>query len=761
MAKGLIAPSLWAGWKPFGIGEQKPHHFTEIAKTVWENKRHPFYAWNILNQGCCDGCSLGTTGMRDWTIDSIHLCTIRLNFLKLNTMGAMPWKRLVNDLDGLKKLSSKELRDLGRLPYPMIRRRGEAGFRRVSWDEALDTVAGTIRETPRERVAFYLTSRGLTNEVYYVAQKAARYIGTNHIDNAARVCHSPSSVGLKQSVGVGASSVSYKDWIGTDLLVLIGSDIANNQPVTTKYLYEAKRAGTKLAVVNPYREPGMVRYWVPSTPESAVMGTKLMDYFFQINTGGDQGFLNGVLKCLIEQDWVNHDFINEHTVGWDETVAALADQSWEMLERSGGTTRDKMRELAELIHNAKTGIFVWSMGITQHTFGVQNVRAIVNLALSQGWLGKPHCGVVPIRGHSGVQGGAEVGALPDAFPGGAPVNVENSMKFAEMWGFESPTWKGYRAVEMIDAAYDGAVDVLYCSGGNFLEVLPDPDYVREAMEKPKLRVHQDIYLTTQMLLDPSDTVVLLPAQTRYEQRGGGTETNTERRIIFTPEIPGPRPGEARSEWEIFQDLAARVHPEHREMITFKDAQAIRDEIARVHPGYAGIERLRKPGDQVQYGGPILYVGGQFKTPDGKGHFAALTPPELELPAGKFALSTRRGKQFNSMIYKKTDPLTGAGRQALIISKEDAQALGVREGDPVEVRSDNGASMRFNIRIDRIKPRNVQAFWPECNPLIKRKVCDVAAGVPDFNALVEIVPVPKAEREPATIGAGTGSQGGYL
>ena len=761
MAKGLIAPSLWAGWKPFGLGEQKPHHFTEIFRTVWENKRHPLYAWRILDRGCCDGCSLGTTGMRDWTIDSIHLCTIRLNFLKLNTMGAMPWKRLVNDLEGLKKLSSKDLRDLGRLPYPMIRRRGEAGFRRVSWDEALDTVADRIRETPRERVAFYLTSRGLTNEVYYVAQKAARYIGTNHIDNAARVCHSPSSVGLKQSVGVGASSVSYKDWIGTDLLILIGSDIANNQPVTTKYLYEAKRAGTKLAVVNPYREPGMVRYWVPSTPESAVMGTKLMDYFFQINTGGDQGFLNGTLKYLIEQDWVNHEFIDAHTVGWDETVAALADQSWEMLERSGGATREKMRELAELIHKAKTGIFVWSMGITQHTFGVQNVRAIVNLALSQGWLGKPHCGVVPIRGHSGVQGGAEVGALPDAFPGGAPINVENSMKFAELWGFETPTWKGYRAVEMIDAAYDGAVDVLYCSGGNFLEVLPDPEYVREALEKPKLRVHQDIYLTTQMLLDPSDTVVLLPAQTRYEQRGGGTETNTERRIIFSPEIPGPRPGDARCEWEIFQEVAARVHPEHREMITFKDAQAIRDEIARVHPGYAGIERLRKAGDQVQYGGPILYVGGQFKTPDGKGHFAALTPPELDLPAGKFALSTRRGKQFNSMIYRKTDPLTGAGRDALLISREDADALGVRDGDPVEVRSDNGASMRCSIRIDRIKPRNVQAFWPECNVLIKRKVCDIAAGVPDYNAMVEIVPIREAVREPASVGAGTGSQGGYL
>jgi predicted molibdopterin-dependent oxidoreductase YjgC len=242
----------------------------------------------------------------------------------------------------------------------------------------------------------------------------------------------------------------------------------------------------------------------------------------------------------------------------------------------------------------------------------------------------------------------------------------------------------------------------------------------------------------------------LPAQTRYEQRGGGTETSTERRIIFSPEIRGPRVGEARCEWEIFQAVAARVHPERKHQIAFKNAQAIRDEIAQAHPGYAGIERLRKQGDQVQYGGRILYEGGQFKTPDGKGHFAALTPPELSLPAGKFLLSTRRGKQFNSIIYKHKDPLTGAGRDALFLAAEDAKGLGVGEGTPIEVTSDNGASMRFVAHIAAIKPGNAQAFWPECNALIRRRVCDLAAGVPDYNALIEIRPVD-AKPEPVAVG----------
>jgi molybdopterin-dependent oxidoreductase alpha subunit len=751
----LLAPEHWVGWKPFGIGETKPHHFTEIAKTVWENRGHPFYAWRILTRGVCDGCALGTTGMHDWTMPSIHLCTIRLNLLKVNTMDALPVERLTGDVAGLKHLSSSELRNLGRLPYPMVRRRGEPNFSRVSWDEALNLIAGRIREIPPDRLAFYLTSRGLTNEVYYVAQKAARFLGTNHVDNAARVCHSPSSVALKQTVGVGASSCSYSDWIGTDLIVFLGSDVANNQPVATKYLYLAKKQGTRVAVVNPYREPGMARYWVPSSPESALMGTKLMDDFYQLSTGGDIAFLNGALKYLIEQDWLDHEFIAKHTTGFDEVKAAVGEQDWELLERSSGTTREEMRRFAEMVHNAHTGILVWSMGITQHAFGVGNVKAIVNLALSQGWLGKERCGVVPVRGHSGVQGGAEVGAVPDAFPGGALVNAENAAKFAELWGFAVPDWKGLRAVEMIDAAYDGELDVLYASGGNFLEVLPDPAYVHEALGKLALRVHQDIYLTTQMLVDPADTVVLLPARTRYEQPGGGTETSTERRIIYSPEIPGPRPGEARSEWEIFQDLAARVKPDQKDKITFVNARAIRTDIARVHPGYAGIERLRHAGDQVQYGGPILYRDGQFKTPDGKGHFSALQPPELTLPEGKFALSTRRGKQFNSMVYNQTDPNTGAGRDALFISAEDAAALGVAEGDAVRVTSDNGASMELRIHIDAIKPRNVQAYWPECNVLIRRRVCDPLAGVPDYNAVVAIEPLRATEAPVPVVAQQTG------
>ena len=177
-----------------------------------------------------------------------------------------------------RRCAAHELRALGRLPYPMLRRRGEPGFT----PDLLGRGARAGRRADRASRArtgcgFYLTSRGMSNETYYAAQKAVRAIGTNSIDNAARVCHSPSTFGLKEALGVGATTCSYTDWIGTDLIVFIGSNVANNQPVTTKYLHLAKKAGTKVVVVNPYREPGMERYWIPSKPESALFGTKIAD----------------------------------------------------------------------------------------------------------------------------------------------------------------------------------------------------------------------------------------------------------------------------------------------------------------------------------------------------------------------------------------------------------------------------------------------------------------------------------------------------
>lgn len=722
---------------PFGIGEAKPKHYRTMLRVIWDNRDNLEYAWRVLNRGVCDGCALGTTGIKDWTLDGTHLCVVRLELLRLNTMPAMD-VRALGDVAALRSKDDQALRELGRLPYPMRRDHGDAGFRRVSWDEALKLAGARVRAADPDRVCLFLTSRGITNEVYYVGQKVARFLGTPHIENSARLCHAPSTVGMKATIGVAASTVSYKDWIGTDLLVFLGTNFANDQPVATKYVDMAREAGAKVVAVNSYKEPGLARYWIPSTPGSALFGTALVDRFFQVHQGGDLAFLCAVMKTLVAKGAVDRAFVDAHTSGYPELKDALERQAMPDLLRLSGSTQEDVDAFATTLAGAKNAIFVWSMGITQHSHGAETVKAIVDLALLRGHLGRAHTGVVPIRGHSGVQGGAEMGAYATALPGGLPITPEHVKRFSALWGFDVPARAGRSTPEMVAASGRGEVDVLYCVGGNFLGTLPRPHLVKQALECVPLRLHQDIVFNTSMLVDPPSggTVLLFPARTRYEQQGGGTETTTERRVVFSPYIPGHDVGEARCEWQILQEVAAHAHPERAHLIRFADGQAVRDEIAKAVPAYAGIETLRRPGDQFQWGGPRLCEDGVFPLPGGKARFAVVQPPELTVPDTHFRLATRRGKQFNSIVWAEKDPLNDAKRADVLMASDDMTRLGLADGDAIVLENEQG---RFHGRAKSapIRPGNVQGHWPEVNVLIPADRFDPHAMVPDYNAIVRV------------------------
>ncbi|MBK9180297.1 MAG: molybdopterin-dependent oxidoreductase [Acidimicrobiales bacterium] len=706
-----------------------------MARAAWDNRAHPRYAWKVLSQGVCDGCALGVAGFHDWTIEGVHLCTTRLALLELNTADAFD-PALLSDVGPLRGRRSDELRRLGRLGHPMRRRRGERGFRRIGWDEALHGAAEAIRQAGGDRTAIYLTSRGLTNETYYVAGKAARAMGVASIDSAARVCHAPSTVGLKQTIGVAASTCSLADVIESDLVVLWGTNVANNQPVFMKYLYLAKQRGCRVAVVNPYLEPGLERYWVPSNLESALFGTRICDLHVPVRPGGDAAFADAVLQRLLARGLVDRRFVDAHTEGWDELAAHLASQPTQPLLDAAGLTAGQVESFVDLYGSAGSAVLVWSMGVTQHRGAVDAVKAIVNVALARGNVGRDGAGLVPVRGHSGVQGGAEMGAYATALPGGIEVTPEHAAALGAQWGFEVPGRPGLTAPEMVEAAERGALGVLYLDGGNFLEVLPDPPRVAAALEGVPLRVHQDIVLSSQMLLD-GDDVILLPAATRYEQEGGGTETTTERRVAFSPEIPR-RVGEARSEWRIFANLAGRVRPDLAGRFAWPDNRALRAEIARVVPVYAGIERLERTGDAVQWGGRHLCAGGAFPTPSGRGRFSAVAAGPAELPIGAFLVSTRRGRQFNSMVFTEVDPLTGAGRDAVYMDPDDAAHLELEQGDRVLLRSDVG-ELAGRIHLARLPRRTLQVHWPEGNVLIAAGPAarEPSSQVPDYNAVVTV------------------------
>jgi len=722
---------------PFGlVGQTKPHHYREMLGVIWENKTELPYAWNILKHGVCDGCSLGPYGLRDNVMDGVHLCATRLKLLKLNTMGALDMS-VTRDINALRALEPEKLRSLGRLSYPMIRREGEGGFSRISWDDAINVVTKAIRSTPSHRMGFFATSRGPTNEVYYVFQKLARVLGTNNVDLCSRLCHAASVSGLKATLGVGAPTCSLSDFIGTQLLVIFGSDLANNQPVSTKYMHYAKKQGTRIVVVNPMREYGLERYWVPSVATSALFGTKLMDDFFQVRVGGDIAFINGIIKTLIALNRVDQEFIAKRTTGYEVLKAALGAQSWEMLENRSGLSRQEMERFALLYGHARSAVFVYSTGLTQHEFGVDNVKAIVNLALIRGMLGRDKCGIMPMRGHSGDQGAGECGAEPDKFPGGFSVNDESARRVSNLWRHPVPSTPGLRVPEMIEAASNSDLGFLYSIGGNLLETMPNRNFIARALERVAVRVHQDIVLNSSMLLDAEQAVLILPGQTRYEQRGGGTITNTERRIRFSPEIPGHQIGHSLPEWEIPAIIGRHAMPNGDLLFPYENTQNIRDEMSRVMPIYQGIEKLRKEGDHLQWGGPFLHKAGQFSgMPNGRALFSVLNPPDRRASPGRFYLATRRGKQFNSMTFGTVDRLMGAkARDIIFISPEDAEQLELADGARVVVRSDTG-EMNGVVQMAPVKSGTLQAYWPEANVLISRRT-DPVSGEPDYNVEVSI------------------------
>jgi predicted molibdopterin-dependent oxidoreductase YjgC len=289
---------------------------------------------------------------------------------------------------------------------------------------------------------------------------------------------------------------------------------------------------------------------------------------------------------------------------------------------------------------------------------------------------------------------------------------------------------------MLEAAGRGDLDVLYLDGSNMLEILPDPEKVAAALERVPLRVHQDVVLTSQMLLDGAE-VILLPVATRYEQEGGGTSTTTERRIAFSPQVLDP-PAEARSEWRIFAELASRVRPELATAFNWSDNHALRTEIAEVVPLYAGIETLAATGDSVQYGGRHLCRDGVCPTVSGRAQFSLVEGPRIDLNPGEFWCSTRRGKQFNSMVYAEVDPLTGAGRDAVYIDATEAASLGIGQGDRVMLRSDHG-HFEGTAHLVPLAARSVQVHWPEGNSLLGAGAShrEPLSRIPDYNAIVRI------------------------
>jgi anaerobic selenocysteine-containing dehydrogenase len=589
------APTLSTGEKflhalPFGIGiRNKPRYFFDYLRSLWESRRNPGYARSVLKRGVCDGCSLGPAGLHDDVADGTHLCSLRLAQLKFHTMEAIG-PELLGDVRPLGGADAAELRMLGRIPKPLMRHRSENGLTETTWDEALDLIAERVKKVDPRRTAWFAGAETLTNEGAFALRQIAFGLGCPNLDSSVRFGYGAALAGLADVFGVPAPTSSLKDLLGTDLLVLWGTDPSATHPLIMKYLHLAKEQGTRVAVIDPRREERLVKYWVPSILESAVFGTRMLDDYYTVRRGGDIAFVQGVLKTLAERNGFDQEFLNQHGSGLDDLTRLLRERSWAELVKSSGASQADMERFAGIYSSARSAAFLFSTGLTRQRRAVEAVRSVATLAAVRGMVGKKRCGVFPL-GQSGEQGAVDLGLLPGD--------------------------GGMTAPQMIKAAQEGRLDVLCSMSGNLLDAPVDRRVVSKALERVGLRVHIGAVLNPSMLVLPGDVVLILPSMTRYETPGGTTTTSVERRVRYSPEIKGQRILEAKAEWEIPALMARRIDLANEERFPWKDAKEVRAEIERAVPRYKGIAGLQEEGRWIQWGGERLYEKGFEALPGGK------------------------------------------------------------------------------------------------------------------------------------------------
>ncbi len=747
-AKDRVTELLEA-YSPFGIlAPNKPRHLRAILDTIGENYGKWHKAFKVLD-GPCNGCAVQTDGLWDNVMPRRpHFCMIRLGLIEeVLREDADPYA--FADATTVRRMGNDRIERLGRLTKPQLWRRGGRGYEPITFEEAYDLAGAWIGEKRGSRCGFYSTSKAVGNEEYFAFQQFARVVGrTNNVDSCARQCHAASVSALKATVGAGVSSGPLSDFVDTDVLVLAGTNLANNQPLIVRYIEHGRstRGGRPFViVVNPYREPGLERYWVPSSPKSAVFGSRICDEFVQVRPGGDIAFFNGVLKILIDDALLTERhkaFIADRTTGFDALSAGLADQSLEWLAAASGVPIEKMRRVAMVLARCENALFCWGMGLTQSRRGSDNVKAVVNVALALGQLGKAKAGLAPLRGQSAVQASGECGVAPDVFPGGDAVSAESAKRFAKYWGAKVSGRAGLPTGKMIEAVERGKIELLMSLGGNLRETMPDRAYIEQVLKKVPYRIRLDVMMNTESMIAPGAASLVIPIRNWYEWDSVFTTTSTDRTIrAFRGALPRDHQDLPES-WDAMRLIARRVLGEGGDGFAYERTQEIREMMDRTIGVYRGIAELSAPHRQMQWGGRFLFADGFAAMPDGRAVFAPLQPDTVEVAAGCLILSTRRGfGQWNSQHRPgvRKDSLTGATtRRAVLMHPDDALRFGLDRGDRVRLSTEHGASaIGVCHPDDGVRRGHAQAFWPLANDLIKRGVYDKESTEPDYNVVVKV------------------------
>jgi len=628
-----------------------------------------------------------------------------------------------HDVNALAALTSAQAEALGRLTFPIICREGDTHYRRAPWDEALAMAAQALSSTEPDRTFWYASGRS-SNEAAFLLQLVARAYGTNNVNNCSYYCHQASGVALTSIYGSGTASVELDDLARTDLVVLAGANPASNHPRLMTQLIKLRRRGGKVIVINPLSELGLRRFRLPSDVRSLVVGSEISDLYLQPHIGGDTHLFTALVKGIIEAGALDSSFIDASTSGWDEVQRLAAETSWDDLVAGSGVSRDQIDTTVRLLADAGNAIFMWAMGLTHHTNGTDAIRALGNVALSRGFLGRPGSGLMPIRGHSNVQGVGSVGVSPkmkDAF----------AERLAQRYGIDTERPAGYDTYAGMAAAHEGRIDAAVMLGGNLWGSNPDSAWATTALGSIGTTVSLTTKLNQGHFQGRGRTSVVLPVLARDEEDQATTQ---ESMFNFVRVSEGGEPnvdGEMRSEVAILASLAQGILPTDRfDWDEITSHEALRAAIAGTVPGYE--ELSKSPSREFTIPGRVMHAPS-FPTNDSRAHFQPVTLPSRTGDTSFTMMTIRSEGQFNTVVYDEEDLYRGnTRRDVVMMSADDAQALGVGEGDPVIVSNTIG-TMRVHAAIVDIRSGNLAMYYPEANVLVGHER-DPESLTPAFKAV---------------------------
>jgi molybdopterin-dependent oxidoreductase alpha subunit len=704
----------------------------------------------LMHHSACLSCSWGTGGQKGSFTneegEKLQRCMKSVEAISAELQPPVSKDFFEKySLSELQQLTSYEADRLGRLSYPVILREGKSHYERISWEE-IYAIAHTAFSKIPERVASYSSGRS-SNEAAYLLQLMMRALGSNNLADCSDLCHAPSTHGLKQMFGTNTSVVSLESLKQSDCVVLAGSNSSYNHPRLMNELIKLRDRGGKVIVINPMMEVGLVKFGSPAFPlKSLFTGSEISSLYLQPIPGSDVALFIGIQKAIIEQGWVQQDYLQAYTEGWEAIIGQAQSTPWEEITSTCGVSREEIETAAAMIHGSQKVVFGWAMGLTQHENGVDNVFAIANLALLTGNVGKLGAGVMPVRGHSNVQGFGSMGVT---------VNLRAEIKQAleKLLGKSLSPVQGYNTRALIEAAEAGKVDSLICLGGNLYAANPDSSQAKRAIAN----VETVIYLATKPNLGhfhglAQKQTIIIPVLNRFENPHKTTVESGNNFVRLNDEgHTHLKTADLISEVEFLTELAHRLHGNYPvNWRKLQDTYYVRKLIAKTIPGYGKITAIDETKEEFTIEGRILTTPN-FSTPSGKASMFTTPLPNLKLPSVEsfgatnidkgvvVALMTGRSySQHNTVVYQTNDKYRGIPhRNCILMNRLDAEAAGLAAHQRVIVQGDAGKMEDVEIIYGAVREGAALMFYPEVNAIFKARI-EKRSGTPAYKRVPVLV-----------------------